>query len=154
MAFCSKCGTQVTEGATFCQNCGQSGSPAARQGGGVDSGLSENAAATLSYALGWLTGLVFLLIDKRPYVRFHAAQSLVLFAGLHIVRIILGMVFGISFLGGGMMGWTGFSFGLGIFHLLGLAGLVLWILCMVKAFQGEKFVLPIVGDIAQGIAGR
>lgn len=154
MAFCSKCGTQVTEGATFCQNCGQSASSAARQGGGADSGLSENAAATLSYALGWLTGLVFLLIDKRPYVRFHAAQSLVLFGGLHILRIILGMAFGISFLGGGMLGWTGFSFGLGIYHLLSLAGFVLWILCMVKAFQGEKFVLPIVGDIAQGIAGR
>ena len=41
------------------------------------------SAALLSYVLGWITGLVFLLIDKRPYVRFHAAQSVVVFLGLH-----------------------------------------------------------------------
>jgi uncharacterized membrane protein len=46
------------------------------------SGLSENLAALLSYVFGWITGLIFLLLDKRPYVRFHAAQSIVVFLGL------------------------------------------------------------------------
>jgi uncharacterized membrane protein len=50
------------------------------------SGLPENIAALLSYVLGWITGLVFLLIDKRPYVRFHAAQSIVVFLGLHALE--------------------------------------------------------------------
>ena len=46
-------------------------------------GLSENVAGLLCYILGWITGLIFLLIDKRPFVRFHAAQSIVVFLGLH-----------------------------------------------------------------------
>ena len=57
----------------------------------TQSGLPENIAALLSYVLGWITGLVFLLTDKRPYVRFHAAQSIVVFLGLHILRVVLGM---------------------------------------------------------------
>lgn len=161
MAYCSKCGTQITAGASFCQNCGQGASGSAGQGGGAarsrgvaDSGLTENVAATLSYSLGWLTGIVFLLIDKRPFVRFHAAQSLVAFGALHILRACLGFWFGIGLLSGGLLGWSGFSFGLALLHLLSLAMLGVWILCMVKAYQGEKFVLPVVGDIAQGIAGR
>ena len=60
------------------------------------SALSENLAALLSYVFGWITGLIFLLIDKRPYVRFHAAQSIVVFLGLHILRALLGVIFGIG----------------------------------------------------------
>src|SRR5438477_8847003 len=58
------------------------------------SGLSENLAALLSYVFGWITGLIFLLLDKRPYVRFHAAQSIVVFLGLHILRAVLAAIFG------------------------------------------------------------
>src|SRR4029077_1776249 len=61
------------------------------------SGLPENIAALLSYVLGWVTGLGFLLIDKRPYVRFHAAQSIIVFLGLQIFQAVLGPIFG--------MGW-------------------------------------------------
>ena len=60
------------------------------------SGLPENIAALLSYVLGWITGLVFLLIDKRPYVRFHAAQSIVVFLGLQILQAVLGPIFGMG----------------------------------------------------------
>ncbi len=120
----------------------------------TDSGLSENVAGFLCYLVGWITGLIFLLIDKRPYVRFHAAQSLVVFGGLHILRIALAMVFGMGWMLGGGMGWTGFTFAGLLFSLIGLVGLVLWIVLMVKAYQGVRFKVPVAGDIAESIAGK
>jgi uncharacterized membrane protein len=119
-------------------------------------GLSENTAAALSYALGWLTGIIFFLIDKRPYVRFHAAQSIVTFGGLHIIRAVLGMMFGLGFAFGRGYGYGhlgGFGIGIVLISLLGLLSLVLWIVCMVKAAKGERFMVPIAGDIAQNLAG-
>jgi len=50
----------------------------------------------MCYALGWITGIIFFLIDGRPMVRFHAAQSIVTFGGLHILRMVLGMPFGVG----------------------------------------------------------
>ena len=154
MAFCSKCGGQLADNSAFCASCGQSQGSAPAAAAGSQSGLAENVAGTLCYSVGWITGLVFYLIDKRPFVRFHAAQSLVTFGGLHIVRVCLGLVFGYGVMFGGMMGWSGFSLGLAIISLLGLLSLVLWIVCMVKAFQGERFKLPIAGDVAENMAGR
>ena len=92
--------------------------------------------------VGWITGLVFFLIDKRPYVRFHAAQAMVVFGGLHILRITLAMVFGLGWMYGGGIRWTSFSFGWLLFSLIGLVGLILWIVLMVKAYQGERFKVP------------
>lgn len=153
MAFCSKCGAQLAANAAFCANCGQSQGSAPAVAGSQP-GLAENVAGALCYCLGWLTGLIFLLVDKRPSVQFHAAQSLVTFGGLHIIRLILGMTFGYGFVFGGMMGWTQLSAGLVILKLLGLYTFIIWILCMVKAYQGERFKLPVVGDIAEGLAGK
>jgi uncharacterized membrane protein len=150
MAYCNQCGAAMADGAAFCPKCGKGQSVSG--GTATSSGLSENAAATLSYVLGWITGLIFFLIDRRPYVRFHAAQSMVVFGALHILRIILAEVFGFGWLMGGMGGWTGFSLGWGLFSLIGLLSFVLWIVCMIKAHQGERFKVPIAGDIAEGFA--
>jgi len=120
----------------------------------TQSGLAENVAGLLCYVLGWITGLVFFLIDKRPYVRFHAAQSLVIFGGLHILRIVLAMVFGVSWWVGGGIGLTDFSFGWLLFSLISLVALILWIVLMVKAYQGERFKVPIAGDLAESFAGK
>jgi len=153
MPHCTQCGTALASDARFCPSCGRSqpatGTPAAPV---AQSGLAENVAATLSYVLGWLTGLVFLLIDKRPFVLFHAAQSLVTFAGLHIIRIVLGAVFGFGWWYHGE--WVNLGLGALLFGVLGLISLVLWILCMVKAYQGERYKVPVAGDIAEGIASR
>ena len=118
------------------------------------SGLSQNVAALLSYALGWITGLIFLLIDKRAYVRFHAAQSIVVFLGLHILQAVLDSIFGISWWSGGFGGWGSFTVGALLANLVSLVTLSLWIVLMVKAFQGVHFKLPLAGDIAESIAGR
>jgi len=118
------------------------------------SGLPENIAALLSYVLGWITGLVFLLIDKRPYVRFHAAQSIVVFLGLQILQAVLGPIFGMGWWFGGGGYWGAFTFGTLLLNLISMITLALWILLMLKAFQGVRFKVPLAGDIAENVAHR
>ena len=95
MPHCTKCGANVADNAAFCPSCGatmgiaSSSVPATS----TQSGLTENVAGLLCYVLGWITGLIFLLIDKRPFVRFHAAQSIVVFGALMVIRIVVGMMF-------------------------------------------------------------
>jgi len=168
MPHCTKCGAAVAEGAGFCGNCGASlgaapaASPAPATGqaapgsvapahASAQTGLAENVAGTLCYVLGWITGLIFFFIDKRPFVRFHAAQSIVVFGALHILLIVLGIAFGVSLMAGG---WAGFSIGWAIYRLVDLVALVLWIVLMIKAYQGEKFRVPVAADIAESIAGK
>lgn len=116
-------------------------------------GLSENVAGLLCYILGWLTGLIFLLIDKRPFVRFHAAQSLVAFGILNIVSIVLGMAFLGSMWGNGF-DWSGFGFWASMHHLVDLAALTVWVVGMIKAYQHERFRIPIAADLADQLIGK
>jgi uncharacterized membrane protein len=98
------------------------------------SGLSENVASGLSYVFGWLTGLIFYLIDKRPEVRFHAMQSIV-FA---VVAMLVGWI---------RLATSGF-----LATLLWLVSVVFfftWIFLMIQAFQGKHFKLPVIGDFAE-----
>lgn len=156
MAYCTKCGANIPDNARFCQSCGEAQAAAPGTAAAPapvaqpQSGLSENTAALLSYVLGWLTGIIFYLIDRRPYVRYHAAQSIVTFGGLHILRAIIGIAFGMGWWWGGGFGvhWVGALFFL---WALGLLTLVVWIYCMIKAYHGERFKLPIAGDIAEGL---
>jgi uncharacterized membrane protein len=154
MAFCKACGQEIGT-ASFCPKCGPSQPAVAPAGAGAPAvaalsseSLQENVAALLAYVLGWLTGIIFLLIDKRPYVKFHAAQSIVVFGGLTILRIGIGIVGGIF---GGLSG-LGAILALGT--VISLVGLVLWILLMVKAYQHQNFRLPIAAGIADSIAGK
>ena len=153
MPFCAKCGAQVAPGAAFCPGCGapQSGSSGGSRSAGSE-GIQENVAGLLCYALWWITGIIFLVIDRRPSVRFHAAQSLVLFGALSILQLVLAFVIGGSMFAGSFFVMSSL-YGL-LYTCLRLLGLVLWILCMVKAYQGERFKLPFVGDIAENIAGK
>ena len=156
MAHCTKCGVMVADNSAFCPNCGQAQAGTAGATANPTSaqtGMSENVAGLLCYVLGWLTGIIFLLIDKRPFVRFHAAQSIVVFGGLHLIRIALGIMFGVGWFLGGAGDWTGFSMGLALISLIGLVSLVLWIVCMVKAYQGVRFEVPIAAPIAKSLAG-
>jgi uncharacterized membrane protein len=96
-------------------------------------GLEPNIAGLLCYVLGWVSGLVFLLIEKDKFVRFHAIQSIVVFGAINVAFFIL---FWIPFVGW-VLGWILWAF-----------AFVLWIVLMFKAYKGDKYKLPIAGDIA------
>ena len=102
-------------------------------------GMEENIEGALCYVLGWVTGIVFYLLEKEnKFVRFHALQSILVFLPLSVIYWIFGwMLWWIPFIG-----WA-------ISILLGLLMFILWIVLMIKAYQGEKFKLPIVGDMAE-----
>jgi uncharacterized membrane protein len=101
----------------------------------TSSGLQENLAGLLCYVLGWITGIVFLIIEKEnKFVRFHAVQSIVVFGAYTILSIILGFI--------PFVGWI-------INSLLGIAAFILWIVLMYRAYQGKMFKLPIAGNIAE-----
>jgi uncharacterized membrane protein len=97
--------------------------------------LDENIAGALCYILGFITGIVFYLMEKEnKFVRFHAMQSILVFLPVWVIVILISWIPGI--------GWA-------VSGLLGLLSLILWLILMIKAYQGEKFKLPVVGDIAE-----
>jgi len=161
MAHCTKCGAVVAENAAFCASCGSpqsapGGAPSAAPGAppagsAGQTQMAENVAGLLCYVVGWVTGLIFFFIDKRPFVRFHAAQSIVVFGGLHILSIVLGMFFGVSLFA---TGFAGFSIAWALVGLVNIVAIVLWIVLMIKAYQGERFRVPVAADIAEKIFGK
>jgi len=102
-------------------------------------GLEENVAGALCYVLGWITGIIFYIMEKEnKTVRFHAVQSIIVFLPLTIIAgIFQGILLFIPFIGWAISG------------LISLLMLILWLVLMFKAYQGEKFKLPVVGDIAE-----
>ena len=97
-------------------------------------GLDENIAGLLCYVLGWISGLVFLLLERdSDFVRFHAVQSIIVFGVLSIVNAVfdwipvLGLIIGI---------------------VTGILAFVLWIMLMVKASQGKRYKVKWAGKYA------
>ncbi len=100
----------------------------------VGTGLPRNTAGALAYLLGAITGVLFLVMEKDVYVQFHAKQSI----GLTIVWIAGWVVLTVI----PVVGWILLPFwGLGMF--------VLWLVAIVKAWQGEKFYLPLIGEYTE-----
>jgi len=103
-------------------------------------GMEENVEGLLAYLLGWLTGIIFLVLEKKSdFVRFHAMQSTITFLGI----TVLAYIFGIIPVIGGILA-----------DLLWLLGLILWILGMFKAYSGERYKFPIVGNWAEEWLGK
>ena len=101
--------------------------------------LEENVAGALCYALGWITGIIFYIMEKdNKFVRFHAMQSIIVFLPLSIIIGILQWTLWFV----PVIGWA-------ISGLIGILTLILWLVLMLKAYQGEKFKLPVIGDIAE-----
>jgi uncharacterized membrane protein len=122
-------------------------------------GLDENIAALLSYVFGWLSGLIFFLIEKDSrLVRFHAMQSLLLNISLAVIAVVLWVVWLVMFFIGGAIGdLVGTLFGLIgtlLWVVFWIAILVAWIICLVKAFQGQYFKLPIIGNFAEKFSAK
>jgi len=148
MAFCAACGTQMADNAAFCPKCGAaSGSgvsappPAAPAGAPIaTTPMAENIAGMLAY-FTIIPAIIFLLIEpynRNRFVRFHCFQCLFTCAALIVLHIILSF-----------FGYFIPVLMFGVWGLLGLAELALWILLVVKAYQHEMFKLPIVGDLAE-----
>ena len=122
-------------------------------------GLDENLAALLSYVFGWISGLVFFLIEKDSrLVRFHAMQSLL----LNVAALVIGIVFWIiavtsSLVVGYVSGILGFIVWIimvlvGV--VIGIGLLVAAIISLIKAFQGQYFKLPVIGNYAEKFSAK
>ncbi len=160
--FCASCGSQMADGATFCPACGTrtggasaasapvaaASAPApiaAQQATG--GGLADNIAGLLVYLVGILA-IVFLLIEpynKNRFVRFHCFQCLFFWAA----TIVVGIAVTIASMVLGMIPVVGHIGMLLLWPLVWLAIFVIWVLLMVKAYQGQEWKLPVIGNLAE-----
>ena len=99
----------------------------------LQTGLDKNTAGALSYVLGPITGVVFLIIEKEPYVRFHAMQSIVVFVSLFALQWVMAFTIVL----------------LPLVPLVTLVGFILWLLLIYKAWQGEEWEVPMLGAYAR-----
>jgi len=143
--FCPKCGTENPDGAKFCSKCGAAlGAVPASSGVSSSSetttGLAPNVAGLLCYVGWWISGIVFVVLEKKSiFVRFHAWQSIVTFGVLTVVQIAIAVI--------PFVGWI-------LSPLVWILSVVLWILLMVQAGSGKMWKLPWVGNWAEKQASK
>ncbi len=101
-------------------------------------GLNKNTAGALAYVMGPITGVIFLILERDSYVRFHAMQSIVVFIGLFILQWILSFTIIL----------------LPLVPLIGILLFVLWLVMIYKAWQGEKWEVPVLGKFARQLAEK
>jgi uncharacterized membrane protein len=157
MVTCSKCGSAVSDGATFCGVCGTPVSsvntPPAPPVQATSAGMTSNVAGALAYLFGFITGIIFLVLEpykRDPFVRFHAFQSIFYNIAMIVVMIVWNIITGIMALA---LGFLGMLFGL-LGTLIGLAFFVYWIFLMYKAYNKEEYKIPFIGDFAAKQAGQ
>src|SRR6056297_2236277 len=98
-------------------------------------GMDENVEAILAYAGIWVTGLIMLFLEtENNHVRFHAMQSVITFFTLFIVSSLILVIPVIGII---------------ISSLITFLGTVLWLLLLYKAYNGEIYKLPYIGDAAE-----
>jgi uncharacterized membrane protein len=101
----------------------------------AETGLKKTTAGALAYVLGPITGIIFLVIEKDPFVRFHAMQSTVVFVALFVLQWLLGI--------------TIILFPLAA--IVGIVSFILWLLLIYKAWQGEEWEVPVLGKVARNL---
>jgi uncharacterized membrane protein len=168
MAFCPSCGSSVD--GRFCPKCGTGVGEAAAAGSAAGpppgaqapppqytpagatmapaAGMTENMASALCYALGLITGIIFLVLtpyNQNRNIKFHAFQSIFMHLALIVCYVALTilsiMLHGIPIVGALM--------GLLLSLALGLGSFLLWLFMLFKTYNGEKIMLPVIGEIAQ-----
>jgi uncharacterized membrane protein len=147
--FCSKCGAENAEGAKFCPKCGAklgaAETPAPTEDAGKpesesSTGLSANVAGLLCYVLTWVTGIIFVVLEKKStFVKFHAWQSIMTFGVLTVAELILAWI--------PFVGWI-------LSILIGILMFVLWIILMIQAGTGKMWKVPLAGDWAEKQANK
>jgi uncharacterized membrane protein len=142
--FCSACGAQMADGAAACPACGKSSATSA--GGGAaaapaqSGGLSDTAAGAIAY-ITIIPAILFLVMEpynKKPFVRFHAFQSLFFFLAWFLLNIICSII--------PIVGWL-------LLPLVMLGMIITAVITIIKASKGEKFKLPVIGNFAEQQAG-
>jgi uncharacterized membrane protein len=164
MAFCQKCGSEVKGDTKFCGSCGApvgeapgaaaGGAPAAPSSSAPASApMASNVAGLLTYVLGFITGIIFLVIEpykNDKFVRFHAFQSIFYSAGCFILGVVWAMFTGAA---------LGFSFSafwalvFWVWVLLRLAFFLIWLFLMYQAYNNKRYELPFIGPLAAKQAG-
>lgn len=163
MAFCATCGAEVS--GRFCQKCGAAVDAPAPAPGVIPPvnpmsppqiapsvGMTDNLAGALCYLVGFITGILFLVLapyNQNRTIRFHAFQSIF----LNIAWVVLWIVITIVLIPFRYIPFLGIFISLVLESVLGLGGLILWLYLMFKTYNGEKVVLPIVGPMADKQAG-
>lgn len=110
-----------------------------KEKGRSSTGLDENVAGFLCYLFGFVTGIVFLVVEKESrFVKFHAMQSTITFLGLFIISFIISWIPILNLL----------------VYPIWILSLILWLILMIKALRGERYSLPIVGKMAEGKSGQ
>ena len=158
--FCPKCGTENPDGTSFCSKCGASFAAGAAPTGGAGqpeaestTGLSANVAGLLCYVLTWLTGIIFVVIEKKStFVKFHAWQSIMVFGVLTVAQIVFsGILVAIAA--------ATFSPGLAAFAgvisiLIWILMVILWIVLIIMAGTGRMWKVPGAGNWAEKMANK
>jgi uncharacterized membrane protein len=143
--FCSNCGTQLPENTNNCPGCGKpAGAPAGT--GAAPSvqagGLTDNVAGMLAYVT-IIPAILFLVLEpynRSRFIRFHAFQSIFFYVAWMVLWVALSFVGALP-----VLGWATVL----LWPLLGLGGLILWILWLMKAYGGQMWKLPVVGNLAE-----
>ena len=146
---CAACGQALPDNAAFCPGCGRSISepPVLEQELvlGTTGGLRDNIAGVLAY-LTFIPALIFVFrppFNQNRYIRFHSFQCLFLCLAIVVVAITLRLLSGLSFLIAAL---------LSVVFLVGLV--ILWLVLLLKAFLGERFKLPVIGNLAEHQANK
>ena len=142
MAFCGKCGAQIADGTPFCANCGDRAGASSK----VEAVALPPFLGPACYVGGWITGMIIFTwlrnaksgSDNRvDFLRFHAAQSIIVFGGLTILFVVIA------------------SLSIPVLSMAVLAaGFALWFFLMFKASQNQMYKLPTAGDLAESLVKR
>lgn len=125
------------------------GAPAGVEEGKSSTGLAPNAAAALSYLAWWVSGLLFFLVERESrFVKFHAAQALAGLGALWALGLTMwAFAFAALFVSAAL-----FTALLYVAYAVWMIGIIVWAVCIVRAWKGDEFELPIVGPMARRLS--
>jgi len=144
MAFCNMCGTQVADGTTTCAAC--SGRLATAPVAVATSGMTDNVAGMLAYVT-FIPAIIFLVTapyNQSRFIRFHSFQSIFFCVAVFAIQVALTFMTVVPFL---------ILLTAPLHMLVALGALIIWIILLLKANQGQMFKLPLIGDLAEKQAG-
>jgi len=147
MAFCNMCGAQIADGTTTCAACLARTPAAPAAPAAPASGMADNVAGLLAY-ITIVPAIIFLVMEpynKSRFVRFHAWQNIF----LHVAAVVIWIALMILSVAATIVPVVGhlLVFLLGMVIWVGF--IILWIILLIKANQGQMYKVPFIGDLAE-----